>query len=75
MGLSPILVEQVFSIIRQINKTGTTVFMVEQNATQALSIAHRGYVIQTGSIVMTDRADKLLANEDMKRAYLGESGA
>ncbi len=75
MGLSPILVEQVFAIIREINKAGTTVFMVEQNATQALAIAHRGYVIQTGSIVMGDRADKLLANEDMKRAYLGETSA
>ena len=74
MGLSPILVEQVFRIIQEINKTGTTIFMVEQNATQALSIAHRGYVIQTGSIVMTDRADKLLANADMKAAYLGEGG-
>jgi ABC-type branched-subunit amino acid transport system ATPase component/ABC-type branched-subunit amino acid transport system permease subunit len=73
MGLSPVLVEQVFAIIREINKAGTTVFMVEQNATQALAIAHRGYVIQTGSIVMGDRADRLLANEDMKRAYLGET--
>ena len=71
MGLSPILVEQVFGIIQEINKSGTTIFMVEQNATQALAIAHRGYVIRTGAIVMTDRADKLLANVEMKAAYLG----
>ncbi len=71
MGLAPILVEQNFELIRQINEQGTAIFMVEQNANMALSIAHRGYVVQTGRIVMADTAENLRQNEDLKRAYLG----
>lgn len=71
MGLAPILVEQSFEIIQQINQQGTSVFMVEQNANMALSIAHRGYVLQTGRIVLSDKAENLLNNEQMRRAYLG----
>ena len=72
MGLSPILVQQVFDIIERINKeSGTTIFMVEQNANMALRIAHRGYVLQTGRIVAADEACNLLADEAMKEAYLG----
>ena len=71
MGLSPVLVQQVFDIVKEINETGTTIFMVEQNATKALEIADRGYVLQTGSIVMTDLASNLLTNDAMKVAYLG----
>ncbi len=72
MGLAPILVEQVFSIIRDINQQGTAIFVVEQNANMALSIAHRGYVLQTGQIVLADSAQALLANPQMREAYLGE---
>jgi branched-chain amino acid transport system ATP-binding protein len=72
MGLSPILVQQNFEIIEQINSQGTTVFVVEQNANMALSIADRGYVLQTGEIVLADSARGLLENPEMKRAYLGE---
>ena len=72
MGLAPILVEQVFSIIKEINDLGTTIFVVEQNANMALSIAHRGYVLQTGQIVLADTAKNLLANPLMREAYLGE---
>jgi len=72
MGLAPILVQQNFDIIEQINDAGMTVFMVEQNANMALSIADRGYVLQTGQIVLEDTAANLLANEDLRRAYLGE---
>jgi len=71
MGLAPILVEQNFELIQQINRQGTTVFMVEQNANMALSIAHRGYVLQTGRIVLADKAENLLNNELMRKAYLG----
>lgn len=71
MGLAPILVEQNFELIKQINKQGTTVFMVEQNANMALSIADRGYVVQTGRIVLADKAENLLNNEQLKVAYLG----
>ena len=71
MGLAPMLVEQNFEIIQQINQQGVTVFMVEQNANMALSIATRGYVLQTGRIVLTDAADKLLNNEHLRKAYLG----
>ncbi|MGH8928869.1 MAG: ABC transporter ATP-binding protein [Acidimicrobiia bacterium] len=73
MGLAPILVGQNFDIIQQINETGTTVFVVEQNANMALSIADRGYVLQTGQIVLADEADQLLANPQMRQAYLGEA--
>ena len=71
MGLAPLLVEQVFEIIQTINKLGTTIFVVEQNANMALSIAHRGYVLQTGRVVLADSAAKLLDNEHLRRAYLG----
>ncbi|MGH8872806.1 MAG: ABC transporter ATP-binding protein [Acidimicrobiia bacterium] len=73
MGLAPVLVEQNFDIIEQINQTGTTVFIVEQNANMALSIADRGYVLQTGEIVLQDSAQGLLANPQMRKAYLGET--
>jgi branched-chain amino acid transport system ATP-binding protein len=72
MGLAPILVAQSFEIIQQINEAGTTVFVVEQNANMALSIADRGYVLQTGQIVLADTAEALLANPQMRQAYLGE---
>src|SRR5207244_5385677 len=71
MGLAPILVEQVFSIIKDINAIGTTIFVVEQNANMALSIADRGYVLQTGQIVLADSSKALLANPLMREAYLG----
>ncbi len=72
MGLAPVLVAQNFDIIRQINEQGTTVFVVEQNANMALSVADRGYVLQTGEIVLSDTAEALLKNPGMRRAYLGE---
>jgi branched-chain amino acid transport system ATP-binding protein len=72
MGLAPVLVDQVFDIIQDINKLGTTIFMVEQNANMALSIADRGYVLQTGQIVLADSAAALLKNPQMREAYLGE---
>lgn len=72
MGLSPILVEQIFSIIKDINQQGTTVLLVEQNALMALAVANRGYVLQTGQIVLHDNARALLANETVRKAYLGE---
>lgn len=73
MGLAPVLVAQNFEIIDQINQAGTTVFMVEQNANMALSIADRGYVLQTGQVVLNDTAESLLANPQMRKAYLGET--
>ena len=72
MGLAPVLVAQNFEIIQQINGAGTTVFMVEQNANMALSIADHGYVLQIGQIVLSDTAENLLANPEMREAYLGE---
>jgi branched-chain amino acid transport system ATP-binding protein len=72
MGLAPVLVDQVFAIIQDINKLGTTIFVVEQNANMALSIADRGYVLQTGQIVLADTAAALLKNPQMREAYLGE---
>jgi branched-chain amino acid transport system ATP-binding protein len=72
MGLAPILVEQVFEIIKAIRELGRTVFVVEQNANMALSIADRGYVIQTGEVVLTDTAQNLLNDPRMREAYLGE---
>ncbi len=71
MGLAPILVEQNFEVIQRLNREGVTIFMVEQNAVMALSIAHRGYVLQTGRVVLSDKADNLLNNELMRKAYLG----
>ncbi len=75
MGLSPVLVEQIFQIIQDINKTGTTILLVEQNALVALSIANRGYVLQNGNIVLEDTGQKLLNNEAVRRTYLGEEVA
>ena len=75
MGLAPLLVQQIFDIIGEINAQGTTVLLVEQNASQALSVAHRGYVLETGSIVMSDAASALLVDPRVKAAYLGEGAA
>jgi branched-chain amino acid transport system ATP-binding protein len=72
MGLAPLIVAQIFDIIAQINRDGTTVLLVEQNAAQALRLASRGYVLETGSIVMSDDADRLLTDERVRAAYLGE---
>ena len=72
MGLSPNLVEQVFDIIQEINRQGTTIFMVEQNANMALSIAHRAYVLQTGQVVLSGTAAELRKNPLIREAYLGE---
>ena len=71
MGLAPILVEQIFDIIREIHKAGTTILLVEQNAQMALSIADRGYVLETGKIVATGTGAELLKDEAVKKAYLG----
>ncbi len=71
MGLAPVLVEQIFEIIQEINTQGMTVLLVEQNALQALGIAHRGYVLQTGEIVLEDNAKALSENETVQKAYLG----
>ncbi len=72
MGLSPIFVNEIFDIIRQVSAGGTTVLLVEQNAKKALSIADRGYVLETGKIVLTGKAEELLDDESVKKAYLGE---
>ena len=72
MGLSPILVEEIFHIIREISAGGTTVLLVEQNAKKALSIADRAYVLETGKITMSGNAKDLLEDEAVKKAYLGE---
>jgi branched-chain amino acid transport system ATP-binding protein len=71
MGLAPILVDQIFSIIESINQQGTTILLVEQNALKALGIADRGYVLQTGEIVLQDTAENLQRNETVQKAYLG----
>jgi branched-chain amino acid transport system ATP-binding protein len=71
MGLAPVLVEQIFDIIKEINSQGTTILLVEQNALMALGIAHRGYVLQTGKIVLADTAQRLGENEMVQKAYLG----
>ncbi len=71
MGLAPILVEQIFEIVREINKAGTTVLLVEQNAMMALAVANRGYIVQTGDITLEDAAGKLANNPKVKEAYLG----
>ncbi len=73
LGLAPLIVQQIFQIVREINAQGTTIFLVEQNAHMALSIANRGYVMETGQIVLVDEAKQLLANEMVRKAYLGES--
>ncbi len=72
LGLAPFLVRDIFQIIKDINAQGTTILLVEQNAHMALKIAHRGYVLETGQIVLADNAAALLANEAVKKAYLGE---
>jgi branched-chain amino acid transport system ATP-binding protein len=72
LGLAPILVQELFSIILEINAQGTTILLVEQNALQALHVAQRGYVLQTGRVILADTAARLAANPDVRRAYLGE---
>jgi branched-chain amino acid transport system ATP-binding protein len=72
MGLAPVLVEQIFATIDSINRQGTTILLVEQNAAMALSIAHRGYVLETGAVVLAGSAAELAGNADVRRAYLGE---
>ena len=71
MGLAPILVEQIFDIIQELNRAGTTILLVEQNAQMALSIAHRGYVLETGKVVATGTGEPLREDEAVKKAYLG----
>ena len=71
LGLAPIIISQIFEIIKQVNANGTTIFLVEQNANQALKIADRGYVMENGVITMQDSASNLLANENVRKAYLG----
>jgi len=71
LGLAPIIIQQIFSIIEKVNADGTTVFLVEQNANQALRIATHGYVMENGRIVMRDTAEKLLQSEEVRTAYLG----
>jgi branched-chain amino acid transport system ATP-binding protein len=75
MGLAPLIVQQIFEIIKEINDQGTTVLLVEQNAAQALQLADRGYVLETGSVVMTEQASALLADPQVRAAYLGEGAA
>jgi len=72
MGLAPMLVAQIFAIIQEINDSGTTIMLVEQNANMALSIAHRAYVLETGEVVLQGAADELAANPEVRKAYLGE---
>ncbi|MGL5512243.1 MAG: ABC transporter ATP-binding protein [Sporomusa sp.] len=71
MGLAPLLVKEIFSIVKDINKTGTTILLVEQNAHMALSIAHRAYVLETGRIILSGDAGELAASEEIRKAYLG----
>jgi branched-chain amino acid transport system ATP-binding protein len=72
LGLAPFLVQQIFQIIRDINAQGVTILLVEQNAFQALRVAARGYVLETGRVVLEDQADRLLENDEVRKAYLGE---
>lgn len=71
MGLAPLLVKEIFEIIKDINEKGTTILLVEQNAHMALSIAHKAYVIETGEIVLQGEANTLMNSEEVKKAYLG----
>lgn len=71
LGLAPIIIAQIFDIVRKVNESGTTVFLVEQNANQALKIAHRAYVMENGRVTLEGLVETLLANEDVKKAYLG----
>ena len=75
MGLAPALVQVNFELIQQIHEEGVAIFMVEQNANMALSIADRGWVLQTGRVVLDDTADALLANPELRASYLGEASA
>ena len=72
MGLAPLLVDEIFQVVQQLNEDGTTILLVEQNAAMALSVAHRGYVLETGNIVLEGSARELLENPQVKAAYLGE---
>ncbi len=72
LGLAPILVQQIFGIIQEINALGTTILLVEQNALQALNVAHRGYVLQTGLVILSGKASELVTNDMVRKAYLGE---
>jgi len=71
MGLAPILVDETFEVIGRLRAAGTTIFLVEQNAYKALTVADRGYVLETGRTILTDSGQALLANETVKAAYLG----
>ena len=71
MGLAPIFIQEIFDIIQDIQKQGTTVLLIEQNANKALSIADRGYVLETGKVVLTGTGKELLASEEVRKAYLG----
>jgi branched-chain amino acid transport system ATP-binding protein len=73
MGLAPVLVDSIFETIRQLNADGTTILLVEQNARMALQVAGRGYVLQSGAVVLTDTAENLRQNEMVRQAYLGET--
>ena len=72
LGLAPLLVKEIFNIIREINQNGTTILLIEQNAKAALQIAHYAYVLETGSVVLEGRGKELLENEKVRKAYLGE---
>jgi branched-chain amino acid transport system ATP-binding protein len=72
MGLAPVLVDSIFDTIRRLHAEGTTILLVEQNARMALQVASRGYVIQTGEVVLSDNADNLQKNEMVRKAYMGE---
>ena len=71
LGLAPIMVEEVFRVIREVNRRGVTVLLVEQNTAHALELAHRGYVLESGRVVLTGSGKELLANERVREAYLG----
>ena len=75
MGLAPMITASIFAIIREIRAAGTTVLLVEQNAAQALKVADRGYVLETGSVTMSDSAEALLGDERVRAAYLGDGAA
>jgi len=70
MGLSPVLTQEIFNVIREINREGSTILLVEQNARMALKVANRGYVLQTGEIILAGEAKELAANEEIRKAYL-----
>src|SRR5918998_1174693 len=71
MGLAPILVERIYETVREINNQGTTILLVEQNANYALEVSHRGYVLETGKVVLSDKSDRLRDNPEVQKAYLG----